>query len=116
MKHDHTIPGLNLPNGFVVDKTSKGMLWDPTLNAYFYNFTASNSTFEGINGSPVAAMNFKGKWGDAQYKDGDERQKEFFGFRRFVGGPTGPGDKQLNRTEVCPESEMPCILRDKLGP
>jgi len=115
-KHDHTIPGLNLPDGLIVDHTSKGISWDPTLSSYFYNFHASDGTFEGINGSPVAAMLFKGRWGDNQYPDNDKRQKEFFGFKKFVAGPTGPGDKQLNRTKVCPESDIPCVLRDVLVP
>jgi hypothetical protein len=115
-KHDHTIPGLNLPDGLIVDHTSKGISWDPTLSSYFYNFHASDSSFESINNSPVAAMNYKGRWGDDQYPDNDKRQKDFFSFKKYVAGPTGPGDKQLNRTKVCPDSDTPCILRDILVP
>ncbi|KAF4625016.1 hypothetical protein G7Y89_g13153 [Cudoniella acicularis] len=97
-KHDHTIPDLNLPEGLIVDYTSKGMKWDPTLNAYFYTFDPSSTKFTGLNNSPVGAMAYKGKWGDDQYLDSDPRQPgSFFGFKKFVAGPTGPGDKQLNR-------------------
>ena len=35
-KHDHTLPGLDLPIGvFLVDYTDQGHLWDPTLSAYY---------------------------------------------------------------------------------
>ncbi len=61
-------------------------------------------------------MYYKGKWGDEQYPESDKRQKKFFGFYKYVGGPTGPWDKQLNRTMVCPENRVPCFVRDKLGP
>ena len=115
--HDHTIPDLNLPAGFLLDYTSKGRLWDPTLSTYYYNYHASNSSFEGINNAPVGAMTYKGRWGDEQYSDDDTRQPApFFGFRKFVSGPTGPWDKQLNRTKVCPENGIPCIVRDRLSP
>jgi len=115
--HDHTIPDLNLPAGFLQDYTSQGMLWDPTLNAYFYSYDAKTSSFTAADEkSPVGFMNYRGKWGDQQYPDKDERQKIFFGFRKFVSGPTGPWSKQLNRTKVCPENGIPCIVRDALGP
>ncbi|KAK6580682.1 hypothetical protein PZA11_006918 [Diplocarpon coronariae] len=115
--HDHLIPDLNLPAGFLQDHTSKGLLWDPTLSAYFYNFNGSSSTFESINGSPVGAMYYRGQWGDQQYPDKDPKQSPpFFGFRKFVSGPTGPWDKELNRTNTCPDNGILCIIRDRLGP
>ena len=115
--HDHTIPDLNLPGGFLLDYTSKGMLWDPTLNSYYYNYHAETASFQPIKGSPVGAMTFRGRWGDEQYPDEDPRQPPpFFGFRKYVGGPTGPWDKQLNRTKVCPENGVLCIIRERLGP
>jgi hypothetical protein len=119
-KHDHTIPDLNLPNGLIVDVTSKGMLWDPTLNSYFYTYnsnTTNSSKFEGINESPVSAMEFHGKWGDEQYPKDDPRQPDpFFGFVKYVSGPTGPGDKYLDREKVCPDNGIYCLIREKLGP
>jgi Vacuolar protein sorting-associated protein 62 len=115
--HDHAIPDLNLPVGFLLDFTSQGQLWDPTLSTYFYNYQPETASFESINESPLGAMHFKGRWGDQRYPDSDPRQPPpFFGFRKFVGGPTGPWDKQLNRTNVCPETGIPCIIRDTLGP
>ncbi|KAI9050500.1 hypothetical protein LZ554_005662 [Drepanopeziza brunnea f. sp. 'monogermtubi'] len=115
--HDHLIPDLNLPAGFLQDYTSKGMLWDPTLSAYFYNFNGTSSTFESIEGSPLGAMYYRGRWGDQQYPDEDLRQPApFFGFRKFVSGPTGPWDKQLNRTKICPDNGILCIIRETLGP
>ncbi|TVY84059.1 putative vacuolar protein sorting-associated protein TDA6 [Lachnellula suecica] len=114
--HDHLIPDLNLPAGFLLDYTSKGMLWDPTLNAYFYNYIASNHTFEGINGAPEGALLYRGHWGDKQYPASDKRQKSFLGFSKFVSGPTGPRNKGLDRTLVCPDNGIPCIVRERLGP
>ena len=115
--HDHTIPDLNLPAGFLQDYTSQGLLWDPIKNTYFYNYNAENMSFSPADGdSPVGAMYFNGQWGDEQYKQDDPRQKFFFGFYKFVGGPTGPWDKQLNRTKVCPENGLLCIVRESLGP
>lgn len=115
--HDHTIPDINLPAGPLQDYTSKGTLWDPTLSAYFYNFHANTSTFEGLNRSPEAAMNFRGRWGDEQYPQGDKRQPPpFFGFWKYVSGPTGPATKQLNRSKICPAGGPLCIVRVVLGP
>lgn len=119
--HDHTIPDLNLPAGLIQDYTSKGAVWDPTLSAYFYNYISTipnlAQPFETINGSPLGAMLFKGKWGDQQYLNSDHRQKKpFFGFTKFVSGPTGPWDKQLNRTNICPNNGILCIIRDVLSP
>ncbi|KAL2065639.1 hypothetical protein VTL71DRAFT_3309 [Oculimacula yallundae] len=115
--HDHTIPDLNLPAGFIQDYTSKGLLWDPTLSAYFYNYSGIDNAFESINGSPVGAMYYRGRWGDQQYPDDDPKQPPpFFGFRKFVSGPTGPWDKHLNRTKICPDNGILCIVRETLGP
>lgn len=152
--HDHVIPDLNLPFGFVKDFTSKGKLWDPVKAAYWYHFNASLDvveaedvedldggmaastttndlygllaamTFSGTfsaegtdNDSPLAIMNFRGRWGDQRYPDDDPRQEKFFGFHKYGGGPTGPWDKQLNRRNMCPRGGVaPCIVRDRLGP
>lgn len=114
--HDHLIPDLNLPAGFLQDYTSRGLLWDPTLSSYAYNYTASNGSFTSLAKSPLGAVNYRGKWGDEQYPNNDSRQKFFFGFAKFVSGPTGPWDKQLNRTLVCPSNGIPCIIREKAGP
>lgn len=115
--HDHTIPGLNLPAGLIQDYTSKGMLWDPTLNTYFYNYVGDTQTFTSINDSPIGAMLFRGKWGDQQYPGEDPRQPPpFLGFHKYVSGPSGPWNKQLNRAKVCPENGILCIIRERLGP
>lgn len=115
--HDHLIPDLNLPGGILQDYTSRGLIWDPTLSSYFYKYSANASAFEPINGSPVGAMYYRGRWGDQQYPDSDPKQPPpFFGFRKFVSGPTGPWDKDLNRTKVCPDNGIPCIVRTALGP
>ncbi|OCK80769.1 hypothetical protein K432DRAFT_296964 [Lepidopterella palustris CBS 459.81] len=120
--HDHTIPNFNLPAGLVEDHTDAGTLWDPMLSAYYYSYTpisSSAGTFAAYDTStPVNWLYYTGKWGDEQYPDSDKRQKNFLrlGFYKYVSGPTGPEDKQLNRTKVCPDNGVNCILRVVLGP
>ena len=114
-KHDHTIPDFNLPGeGILTDTTDKGTLWDPLLSAYFYSYDASAKSFTAYDPSyPTAWLSFIGKWGDQQYPDSDPRQHKILGVdatARFSGGPTGPEDKQLNRTKVCPTGEA-CFVR-----
>lgn len=118
-KHDHTIPDVNLPDGLIVDYTDAGTLWDPTLSAYYYSYDATSSTFTSYDTSgdtPVNWLYYNGTWGDEQYPDSDKRQKKFFGQPKYASGPTGPEDKQLNRTNVCPSDGVACILRWILGP
>lgn len=114
--HDHTIPNLNLPTtGVLNDYTDQGRLWDPIASAWFYSYKPSPETFTAYGGSsPTGWLYFNGKWGDQQYPDSDKRQKELFGQAKYQGGPTGPRDKQLNRTNICPDDGNECILRDSL--
>ena len=106
--HDHTIPNLNLPdNGLLTDFTDQGTLWDPTLSAYYYSYNVNTNAYTAYDSSyPTAWLQFIGQWGDQQYPNSDPRQHEIIpgvsATAEFTGGPTGPEDKQLNRTEVCP--------------
>lgn len=91
----------------LVDETDAGPLYDPLLTSYFYGFDTTTSTFTPYNSTdPTGYLNFTGHWGDAEYPDSDERQKGkgLFGFKKYVGGPTGPLDKQLVRKEVWPDN------------
>ena len=119
-KHDHTIPDLNLPNGLLDDYTDQGTLWDPTLSAYTYSYDVTTNTYTAYDSStPVNWLYFIGKWGDDQYPTSDPRQKEILGISltaKYVGGPTGPEDKQLNRTLVCPDNGDACIVSPVLRP
>ncbi|KAI9833284.1 MAG: hypothetical protein M1819_003678 [Sarea resinae] len=115
--HDHTIPDLNLDGGLIDDYTSQGTLWDPTLSAYYYSYDNSTGVFTPYDSSsPVNYLYYLGQWGDDQYPSSDPRQKEFFGFYKYTAGPTGPIDKKLGRTDVCPPSSDACIIRTELGP
>ncbi|KZF20450.1 hypothetical protein L228DRAFT_233066 [Xylona heveae TC161] len=115
--HDHTIPDLNLDQGLIEDHCDQGVRWDPTLNAYWYRYDAASSSFSPYSSSePVGYLLYAGQWGDQQYPDSDPRQREFFGFAKYTSGPTGPADKQLNRTQVCPDNGYLCIVRPVLGP
>ena len=116
--HDHTFPNLNLDFPFLlVDHTDEGPLWDPTLSAYYVSYDPTKNSFTPYDSAtPIGWLNYVGRWGDQQYPDKDKRQKQLAGNRKFVGGPTGPQDKQLNRKNVCPVNGQPCILRDHLEP
>ncbi len=114
--HDHTIPGINLPAGPLEDTCNQGTLWDPLLSAYFYSYDASSNNFGAYDPSyPVGWLSFVGKWGDEQYPDSDPRQHKILGINaaaEFTSGPTGPDDKQLNRTDICPTSrDALCVVQ-----
>lgn len=114
--HSHVIPNLNLPFGTLQDYTNKGYRWDSMRSCFFYSFDSGNGTFTAYNDAPVQWLGFRGKWGDQEYLESDKRQASLFGYKKFVGGPTGPPDKQLNREKVCPDNGIPCILRSILVP
>ena len=116
--HDHTIPGLNLPFSFVLnDHCDKGKLWDPTLAAATYTYNAATQSFTTSEaGQSVNWLNYTGAWGDEQYPKSDPRQREILGISqtaKYQGGPTGPKDKQLNRSDVCPTGR-PCVVNPVL--
>ncbi|KAF2108733.1 hypothetical protein BDV96DRAFT_605487 [Lophiotrema nucula] len=108
--HDHTIPNLTLPVPvLLVDETDPGPIYDPLLSSYYYSYTASTKTLTPYTSPsasevPVGFLYFKGRWGDEQYPDTDQRQKQLVGNRKYVGGPTGPLDKQVDRKEVWPQN------------
>lgn len=114
------LPGTNLPFSLLLtDYTSNGTLWDPTLNAFWYTYDVDSEEFRGAENmgieNPVGAMAFRGRWGDKQYADGDERQSWWWGWRRFVDGPTGPWDKGLVRDDVCPDGGFRgCVVKQDL--
>ncbi|KAI9848345.1 MAG: hypothetical protein M1838_000561 [Thelocarpon superellum] len=118
--HDHLIPDVNLFYGILNDYCDQGKLWDPVLSAYFYSFDASTKAFTPAAGyNPLGLVNFVGQWGDQQYPDSDKRQEKIFGLEvsaKYTNGPTGPEDKQLNRTNVCPDDGILCIVRPFLTP
>ena len=118
--HDHSIPDFNLPVGPVEDFTSQGPLWDPTLSAYTYSYDVNTNTYTPyVSGTPTNWLYFTGEWGDQQYPDSDPRQKKILGIAataKYTGGPTGPEDKQLNRTQVCPDNGNKCIVSSVLRP
>ena len=115
------LPGTHLPfNLLLTDHSSNGTLWDPSLNAFWYTYDVGSDEFKGMDGmgeteNPVGAMEFRGRWGDQQYADGDERQSSWLGWRRFVDGPTGPWDKELVRDGVCPDGGFRgCVVKQDL--
>ena len=103
--HDHTIPSITLPAGPLVDKTDRGFLWDPTLNAYAYRYDNATQRFQPYDDQfPLNWLDFNGHWGDDALPGGPV----FFGEAKYTGGPTGPKDKALVREEVCPSK--PCVV------
>lgn len=119
---DHTLPGLNLPRGFLIDTCGRGTLWDPVQSAYFYSYDANTKAFTAYDGtSPTDWLSYIGRWGDKQYPNSDKRQREFIpgvsATAKFTSGPTGPEDKQLNRTNVCIEfNNLACFVSPVLRP
>ncbi|KAJ5116258.1 hypothetical protein N7456_000606 [Penicillium angulare] len=106
-QHDHTIPGLNLPTGLLLDYTNRGYLWDPTLNAYAYIYNTKSKRFTAADSeskSPVGWLEFNGRWGDARPRG----EKTIFGEAKYMAGPNGPKFKVLDRKHVCPSS--PCLV------
>ncbi len=101
----------NFSTVVVNDYTSAGPLWDPTVSAYYYAYapsSASNGTFTPLNSSDsISWLYFLGRWGDEQYLDSDPRQVNLLNLSiqwKYMSGPTGPLDKDLNRTDVCPSA------------
>ncbi|KAF2791963.1 hypothetical protein K505DRAFT_308528 [Melanomma pulvis-pyrius CBS 109.77] len=119
--HDHTLPNLNLPFALLlVDDTDPGPLYDPILTSYYYTYTPPPPATPSSTGTPAPALTpftpfapndpisyltFRGRWGDAEFPAADARQRDLLGNKKFVGGPTGPADKGLERREVWPESQ-----------
>ncbi|KAK3064087.1 hypothetical protein LTS18_010213 [Coniosporium uncinatum] len=117
--HDHTIPDLDLDiDVLLTDDCDAGVLWDPTLSAYYYTYDVAKNSFGTYdNATPTAYLNFGGKWGDQHYPGSDPRQENLLGLDlvyKYSDGPTGPKDKGLARANVCPDSEEECEIRDKL--
>ncbi|KAI9778819.1 MAG: hypothetical protein M1839_007909 [Geoglossum umbratile] len=103
------------------DTTSAGPLWDPILSAYYYTYNHSSSPdgiFTGSDAStPVPWLSFLGRWGDERYLDSDPRQINFLNLSvewKYDTGPTGPLDKDLNRTDVCPSGGGACTTLSTL--
>ncbi|KAF2275968.1 uncharacterized protein EI97DRAFT_433902 [Westerdykella ornata] len=122
-KHDHTIPNFNLPAGALEDDTDAGILWDPIQSAYWYQYSFDRNgdrnagSFTAYDSaSPTEWLEFRGRWGDQEYPTSDKRQAKLFGQAKFGSGPTGPKDKQLGRSNVCPDNGNKCILRTILVP
>jgi len=115
--HDHTIPGLNLPVGPLEDHTdSGGPIWDPLLGALIYSYDVTSGAFSAYNGQdPTAWLLYEGCWGDPQLPDSTPGQIDVFGERKYVAGPTGPIDKNLDRTAVCPDADG-CVVSSILTP
>ncbi|OJD17519.1 hypothetical protein AJ78_02388 [Emergomyces pasteurianus Ep9510] len=112
--HDHTIPGIDLPGGFLEDETDKGVLWDPLLSAYAYNYDNSTKKFTPYDANtPTNYLYFDGRWGDQALPDDADGQVVLFGQRKYVSAPEGVKFKQLVRDKVCPGDGL-CPIWDEL--
>ena len=111
--HDHAVPHFNLPLGVLMDVCDRGTMWDPTLNAFIYKYVAkvpgdnlAGGTFSAYEaGTPVSWLRFLGHWGDDRFPADDLRQKgkNIGDHFKYEGGPTGPGDKVLERKDIWPK-------------
>lgn len=97
------------------DHTSNGPLWDPTLSAYYYAWSAETKKFTPAkDDTPENYLYFQGRWGDQEYPDDVEGQDNFHGFHKWTGGPQGPLFKHLDRTEVCLPNRPKCVIKTKI--
>ncbi len=100
-QHSHDIPYAMLS-----DFTDRGALWDVTKNYLAYTYDGVNISY-GKGSVPGREekygdwLHFMGHWGDKKLPNSDPRQK-FHPFEwRYIDGPTGPLDKNLNRLPLC---------------
>ena len=104
-----------LPLGLLRDHTSRGPLWDPSLNFHSYTYHAPTDTLLAsalTPASPVPWFYFNGHWGDKFYPMSDPRQYGFIGEYHYVNGPLGPRFKNLGRRKVCQGAfKDPCRVR-----
>lgn len=114
----YATPGLQpyiLPLGMLHDDTSRGPLWDPSLNllSYSYHARADTLTPSTLNPTaPTAWFFFTGKWGDKSYPLSDRRQYGILGEYHYVNGPLGPRFKNLGRRKVCQgRYKDPCVIK-----
>lgn len=76
-------------------------MWDPVLSAYTYSYNRTSLKFSPYDEIfPVSWLYFLGRWGDDAPPDNSPGQLDLFGQRRYVGGPTGPIDKRLDRENM----------------
>lgn len=137
-RHDHTLPNRRLPYGIINDYTSRGgSRWDPTLSFYAYKYNPNlppsdikaytplpsipeeiQTNDEG-NASvilpPTNWITFQGKWGDNKYPKDAKGQYDFFGEKRYIPGPGGPGvpRKNLGRRSMCRDENLRCVVKDR---
>jgi hypothetical protein len=105
--------------GLIADHTDAGFAWDMTLNYRGYWYDSASNSFSvaggaGTGGTEMAGetaawLGWTGHWGDAQYATSASGQFCLFGECHYVGGPTGPVDKNLGRTAVC-QTESGCEI------
>ena len=104
-----------LPFNLLLDSTSRGPLWDPTLNlhAYTYDFQTLRAATRNPRG-PTGWFDFAGRWGDKYYPLSDKRQWRFAGQYHYLNGPYGPRVKHLGREKVCQSLER-CVVKGEVG-
>ena len=114
--------------GIISDKTDAGYLWDMTLNYRGYLYDVDSSTFTVASGAGTGAteeanetadwLNWLGAWGDEEYPDGflddvETGQYCISSECHYTSGPTGPADKNLERTAMC-QTEDDCTIFDNI--
>ncbi|KAL7917302.1 hypothetical protein ACQKWADRAFT_45772 [Trichoderma austrokoningii] len=126
-----TILGAVLPKNLLQEATSRGALWDPTANAFAYNYTfdfnprrsaEENNHFAPLATKshakpPVGWLTYFGQWGDQQYPLSDVRQFAILDIPQlayFQDGPNGPVFKNLVRSAICPDKMTNCTVKTLL--
>ena len=114
-----SLSGDEIPENLVFDSTSRGLLWDPTLSAYYYTYSLETKEFTPVAAAgeeepPVSYLYFNGKWGDQEYADDMPEQNSFHGFHKWTGGPQGPLFKHLDRGDVCWPNGAECVVKTSI--
>ncbi|KAJ5560337.1 hypothetical protein N7513_002736 [Penicillium frequentans] len=114
--------------GIISDTTDAGYLWDMTLNYRGYLYDVDADTFSVASGAGTGAteeadesadwLNWLGRWGDEEYPDGllddiETGQYCISSECHYTSGPTGPVDKNLDRTTMC-EDDDDCTIFDNI--
>ncbi|KAG6271204.1 hypothetical protein E4U48_003563 [Claviceps purpurea] len=125
---NYVSPGNHIHSKALIDFCNTGLLWDPILSAYFFQFNPHTSHLTRLMPNPhshsrshspqayphddtaptanlTSFLYFTGLWGDAEYPKQHPLQKTipYFGLKRFVSGPLGPLAKQLVRRGLFPD-------------
>lgn len=99
-QHSHDVPFFFMP---LSDFTDRGPMWDPVLNYYAYQYDGQDiyPMTDREKDMGTGWLRYSGTWGNKRLKWTDPRQRWCPVQWRYIDGPKGPLDKNLERTSLC---------------